>query len=77
MADGADTRFARRVLLAVVPLLLAALLLAPPARAAKVPTLASTAQYKALVEYVDELEGLASQPATAAQKATYESELTS
>lgn len=77
MADGADTRFSRRALLPLALPLIIALLLAPPASAAKVPTLASTAQYKALVEYVDELEGLAAQPTTAAQKAAYDSELTS
>jgi hypothetical protein len=76
MADGADTRFSRRVLLPLSLLLLAALLLAPRASTAKVPTLASTAQYKALVEYVAELEGLATQPTTAAQKSVYDSELT-
>jgi predicted HicB family RNase H-like nuclease len=42
-----------------------------------VPTLASTAQYKALVDYVADLEGLAAQPMTAEQKAAYDSELTS
>lgn len=55
-------------------MLLTSLLLAARASAAKVPTLASTAQYQALVEYVDELEGRAAQPRTAAQKAAYESE---
>jgi hypothetical protein len=58
--------------------LMAALPLAPPAAAAnsKVPTLASTAQYKALVAYVGKLEGLAAEPTTAEQKAVYETELT-
>lgn len=42
----------------------------------KRPSLASTAQYKALVEYVQKLDGLVGQGTTAARKATYESELT-
>ena len=77
MAGGVDIRSSRRVLFPVALLLLTALLLAPRASAAKVPTLASTAQYKALVTYVAKLEGLAAQPTTAAQKAAYDSELTS
>ncbi len=52
------------------------LLLAPSASAAApVPTLASTAQYKALVSYVGKLRSLQSKPATAAQKAVYDSKL--
>jgi hypothetical protein len=50
-----------------------------PAAAAvgsKRPSLASTAQYKAFVEYVKKLDGLVGQPTTAAQKDTYQSELT-
>lgn len=56
----------------------AALLLPATATAAegKRPSLASTAQYKAFVEYVRKLDGLVGQGTTATQKATYESELT-
>jgi hypothetical protein len=56
-----------------------ALLLLPAAAAGKTgkkPSLTSTAQYKAFVEYVKKLDGLVGQGTTAAQKTTYESELT-
>ncbi len=57
--------------------LAALVLLVPTASAAthKAPTLASSAQYKAFVGLVKKLDGLAGQPTTAAQKATYEAEL--
>jgi len=58
--------------LAVVALLLAA----PAALAVKAPGLASSAQYKAFVEYVKKLDGLTSQPTSAEQKSTYEAKLT-
>jgi hypothetical protein len=52
------------------------LLLVPSASAvAPVPTLASTAQYKALVTYVAKLRSLQSKPTSAAQKAVYDSKL--
>jgi hypothetical protein len=52
------------------------LLLVPAASAAStVPTLASTAQYKALVAYVAKLRSLQSKPTTEAQKAVYDSQL--
>jgi hypothetical protein len=54
----------------------ALLLLAPSAPAAKAPPLATTAQYRAFVEYVKKLDGLAGRPTTAAQKAEYETDLT-
>jgi len=60
----------------VAAVLSAALVLPAAASAGKRPSLASTAQYKALVEYVKRLDGLVGQPATPAQKDTYESELT-
>lgn len=61
----------------LVAVLCAALLLpAAAAAAGKRPSLASTAQYKAFVEYVKKLDGLVGQPTTAAQKDTYQSELT-
>jgi hypothetical protein len=67
------TRLAGRTLATV---LCAALLLPAAAAAGKRPSLASTAQYEAFVEYVKRLDGLVGVPATAAQKTTYESELT-
>jgi hypothetical protein len=50
---------------------------APVASAATepVPTLASTAQYKALVAYVAKLRSLQDKPTSASQKAVYESKL--
>lgn len=44
--------------------------------AGKRPSLASTAQYEAFVEYVKKLDGLVGRPTTSAQKDTYQSELT-
>lgn len=55
--------------------LLAVALLAPAAKAANIPPLATTAQYKALVSYIDKLDKLSNTPATAAQKATYDGQL--
>lgn len=60
----------------VVAVLCAGLLLPATAAAGKRPSLASTAQYKAFVAYVKKLDGLAGQATAAAQKATYEKELT-
>jgi hypothetical protein len=66
-------RFAGRTVAAV----LCVLLLSPAAAAAdKRPSLASTAQYKAFIEYVKKLDSLAGQPTTAAQKDAFQSELT-
>jgi hypothetical protein len=63
--------------LSLAVLLLALLLPATAAQAGgKRPSLASTAQYKAFVEYVKKLDGLVGQPASAGQKETYEAELT-
>jgi hypothetical protein len=55
-----------------------ALLLAAPtaALAVKTPGLASSAQYKAFIEYVTKLDGLATQPTSTEQKNTYEAKLT-
>jgi hypothetical protein len=52
-------------------------LLLPPAAAlaGRAPSLASTAQYKAFTAYVEKLDGLVGQPTSAAQKGTYEAEL--
>jgi hypothetical protein len=67
-------------LLLFVSATLWALALAPAAaqaeKPAKTPSLASTAQYKAFVEYVKKLDGLVGQATTASQKNTYETELT-
>jgi len=57
-------------------LLTALLLLAPVAAAAKAPPLAATAQYKAFVDYVKKLDGIAGQARSQAQKDKYEAELT-
>ena len=56
--------------------LIALLALAASAPAAKAPPLAATAQYKAFVDYVKKLDGLAGQATSAAQKDKYEAELT-
>ncbi len=56
--------------------LLAVALVAPAAKAANnIPPLVTTAQYKALVKFVNKLDTLSHNPATAAQKATYEGQL--
>lgn len=52
------------------------MLLAPAALAAKAPPLAGTAQYKAFVDYVKKLDGIAGQARSQAQKDKYEAELT-
>lgn len=59
-------------------LAISALLLAAPAAAPAVnaPSLASSAQYKAFIEYVRKLDGLASRPTSTEQKNTYETKLT-
>jgi hypothetical protein len=69
---------ARRISL---PLFLAAtalalLLAAPAALAAKTPGLASSAQYKAFIEYVKKMEGRSSQPTSTETKNTFEAKLT-
>lgn len=55
--------------------MLAVALVAPAAHAANIPPLATTAQYKALVSFVDKLDQLSNTPATAAKKATYSGQL--
>lgn len=55
--------------------LLAVVLVAPAANAANIPPLVTTAQYKALVTFVDKLDRLSNTPATAAQKAAYGDQL--
>ena len=69
----------RRCLRVLVPgLAVLALLLAAPAAAlaVKAPGLASSAQYKAFIEYVTKLDGLVAQPTSIEQKNTYEAKLT-
>jgi hypothetical protein len=70
-----SSRKVRRLIPAVVAALLAVVLLAPAAKAAEIPPLVTTSQYKALVGYVEKLDGFSHTPATAAQKASYEDQL--
>src|SRR5689334_21328571 len=67
-----------RCLKVLVPGIAALALLAAPtaAPAIKVPGLASSAQYKAFIEYVTKLDGLATQPTSTERKNTYEAKLT-
>jgi DNA repair exonuclease SbcCD ATPase subunit len=80
MPERAGTKRRRRFRANLIPFAVAALcalLLAPSAAlAAKPPSLASTAQYKAFIAYVKKLDGLVGQPTSTAQKNTYETELT-
>jgi hypothetical protein len=69
----------RRCLRVLVPgIVTLAVLLAAPAAALAVqaPSLASSTQYKAFIEYVKKLDGLATQPTSTEQKNTYEAKLT-
>jgi hypothetical protein len=70
-----SSRKVRRLVPAIAVALLAVALLAPAAKAAEAPPLIATAQYKALVGFVEKLNKLSHTPATAAQKATYEDQL--
>lgn len=54
---------------------LALVLLASSASAAKIPPFSSSAQYKALAKFVDRLDTLASTPTPAAQKTEYDGQL--
>jgi hypothetical protein len=69
------SRKVRRLAPVVAAALLAVALLAPAAKAAEVPALITTPQYKALVGFVEQLNKLSSTPATAARKATLEDQL--
>jgi hypothetical protein len=69
------SRKLRRLIPAAVVALLAVALLAPAAKAAEIPSLITTAQYKSLVSFVEKLEGLSTAPATTAKKAGYENQL--
>jgi hypothetical protein len=70
-----SSRKARRLVPVLAAALVAVALLAPAAKAAEAPPLVSTAQYKALVNFVEKLNGLSRTPSTAAQKASYEDRL--
>ncbi len=70
-----SSRKVRRLIPVLAAALLAVALLAPAAKAAEIPPLLTTAQYKALVSFVEKLETASSTPVTAAQKATYEGQL--
>jgi hypothetical protein len=70
-----SSRKVRRVVPALAVALLAVALLVPAAKAAEIPPLITTPQYKALVGFVEKLNGLSRTPATAARKATYEDQL--
>jgi hypothetical protein len=70
-----SSRKVRRLVPVIAAALLAVALLAPAAKAAEIPALITTPQYKALVGFVEKLNGLSRTPATAAQKATYEDQL--
>jgi hypothetical protein len=70
-----SSRKVRRLIPVIATALLAVALLAPAVKAADIPPLLTTAQYKALVSFVEKLEKLSNTPATAAQKATYEGQL--
>jgi hypothetical protein len=69
------SRSVRRLVPVVAVALLAVALLAPAAKAAEIPPLVATSQYKALVSFVEKLGTLSNTPATAAQKATYGDQL--
>jgi hypothetical protein len=69
------SRKVRRLVPTIAVALLAVALLAPAAKAAEAPPLIATAQYKALVGFVEKLDKLSHTPATAAQKATYGDQL--
>ena len=69
------SRKLRSLVPVVAVALLAVALVAPAAKAANIPPFATTAQYKALVSFVDKLNGLSNSPATAAQKAAYDDQL--
>jgi hypothetical protein len=70
----AKRRFPRVLALCLAPLALLAV--APAAVALKTPGLASSAQYKAFVEYVKKMEERSSQPTSTETKNTFEAKLT-
>jgi hypothetical protein len=70
----ANRRIPGALVLAVTAVAL--LLAAPSALAVKAPSLASSAQYKAFIEYVKKMDGRASQPTSTETKNTFEAKLT-
>jgi len=70
----ADRRISALLVLGVTASVL--LLTAPAALAVKAPSLASSAQYKAFVEYVEKMEERSSQPTSSETKDTFEAKLT-
>jgi hypothetical protein len=70
----ADRRILRPLFLGAV--VAALLIAAPTALAVKAPGLASSAQYKAFVEYVKKMEERSSQPTSTETKNTFEAKLT-
>jgi hypothetical protein len=69
------SRKVRRLIPAIATALLAVALLAPAAKAADIPSLINTPQYKSLIGFVEKLESLSNAPATTAKKANYEDQL--
>jgi hypothetical protein len=69
------SRKLRSLVPAAAVALLAVALVAPAANAANTPPLATSAQYKALIGFVDKLDTLSNTPATAPQKAIYDGQL--
>lgn len=69
------SRKLRSLVPAAVIALLAVALVAPAAKAATIPPLATTAQYGALVSFIDKLNSLSNTPATAAQKTAFDGQL--
>jgi hypothetical protein len=70
-----SSRKVRRLVPMIAAALLAVVLFAPAAKAAELPPLVTTSQYKALVGYIEKLNGFRHTPATSAQKASYEDQL--
>jgi hypothetical protein len=70
----ARQRFSRFPVLGVA--VVALLVAAPLASAAKAPGLASSTQYKAFIEYVKKLDSMSTQATSTEQKNTYEAKLT-
>ncbi|HXF30858.1 MAG TPA: hypothetical protein VN522_04980 [Solirubrobacterales bacterium] len=70
-----SSRKLRRLIPATAVALFAVALVAPTAKAAEIPPLVTTSQYKALVGFVEKLETLSGTPATTAKKASYEDQL--
>jgi hypothetical protein len=70
----ADRRISAPLVLGVTALLF--LLAAPAALAVKAPSLASSAQYKAFVQYVEKMEERSSQPTSTETKDAFEAKLT-